>query len=223
MSNPQGKWVTIKGRHVFLKDGESVNDAVNRTIALENERIRERQIAANRNRDELIIDPGSPEYQRYLEGLKATDSINDVLFLSGDRRLAGNLINDLTKSGDVFVFKDDGGEVRMFGKTYNDEYYPFNFRGKGVAQTKMDSDDMAKEILDSSGNSSWSLSKYSGEVQWTEKKRDRYDTGNRSAVILPELPTDAKAKKRAVDVKGYDIYDISDGPKFFSRVAIRRV
>ena len=29
MNENEGKWVTIKGRHIFLKDGQSVSDAIN--------------------------------------------------------------------------------------------------------------------------------------------------------------------------------------------------
>lgn len=32
MDENNGKWVTIKGRHIFIKDGESVEDAMNRSL-----------------------------------------------------------------------------------------------------------------------------------------------------------------------------------------------
>ena len=35
-SNEKGEWKTIKGVHVFIRDGESVMNALNRQIAKDN-------------------------------------------------------------------------------------------------------------------------------------------------------------------------------------------
>ena len=40
-----GQWVTIKGRHVFIRDGEDVKQALSRSIAEQNEQIKDQQIA----------------------------------------------------------------------------------------------------------------------------------------------------------------------------------
>ena len=49
--NPEdGQWVTIKGRHVFIKDGESLEDALKRDskdTANKNEDVKNKQIAQN--------------------------------------------------------------------------------------------------------------------------------------------------------------------------------
>lgn len=47
MADQKGQWVTIRGTHVFIKDGESAEDALNRTIAEKNEKTKQEQIAKN--------------------------------------------------------------------------------------------------------------------------------------------------------------------------------
>ena len=44
----KGTWVTINGRHVLIEDGESATDAINRSIAEQNERKKQEQIAAHK-------------------------------------------------------------------------------------------------------------------------------------------------------------------------------
>lgn len=41
----KGRWVTMRGRRVFIKDGETPTDAINRQIANNNQDIRDKQIA----------------------------------------------------------------------------------------------------------------------------------------------------------------------------------
>lgn len=49
-----GQWVTIRGRHVFIKEGETPEQALNRSIAETNERVKQEQIAKNKaNADKL--------------------------------------------------------------------------------------------------------------------------------------------------------------------------
>lgn len=48
--NEKGEWKTIKGVHVFIRDGESATDALNRTIAKANEDKKAKDIA-NRQKE----------------------------------------------------------------------------------------------------------------------------------------------------------------------------
>ena len=45
MTNQKGEWKTINGVHVFIQEGESAIDALNRTIAKSNEDKKQEQIA----------------------------------------------------------------------------------------------------------------------------------------------------------------------------------
>jgi len=149
-----------------------------------------------------------------ISGIKATLKKEGV-------KAAGDMVNDMTKSGDVFILTGKDGNVQMFAKTYNDEYYPMNMGGKGVAANKMDSDAMAQKIA--SENGTWKVSKYQGEVEWNETKKDEYDTGERKAVIIDTLPTGAKAKQiKKANLADYDVYELSDAPDFFKKVAVKK-
>ena len=53
MAEQNGQWVTIKGRHVFIADGESVQDAINKSIARQNEEKKERDIANAKKQAEI--------------------------------------------------------------------------------------------------------------------------------------------------------------------------
>lgn len=149
----------------------------------------------------------------------AIREIENIFFTQGVTA-AGDALNNTTGVGDALFFEGNDGSVSMWGKTYNDEYYPVSPLSSGAARAKMDSDQMASTLVNTTSGK-WSLSKYSGEVQWTERKRNKFDTGNRSAVILKKLPTNVTATKRNANVPGYEIYDIQGVVDMFKRVAIK--
>lgn len=66
MSKSEGTWITINGRHVLIKDGESATDAINRSIAEQNEKTKEDQIA--RNKKEANALNGKEEKSETFEG-----------------------------------------------------------------------------------------------------------------------------------------------------------
>lgn len=48
MAEEKGVWRTIRGTHVFIRDGESAEDALNRTIAKQNEDKKQEQISKHK-------------------------------------------------------------------------------------------------------------------------------------------------------------------------------
>jgi 3'-phosphoadenosine 5'-phosphosulfate (PAPS) 3'-phosphatase len=61
-------WVTINGRHVLIKDGESATDAINRSIAEQNEATKESQIAKAKAEADALnnVDERDPKIMKYI-------------------------------------------------------------------------------------------------------------------------------------------------------------
>lgn len=79
MSQPteKGEWKTIKGVHVFIRDGESATEALNRTIAKNNEDKKAAQIAKQKKEaDALNGKPAEKHDQAYYD--KVYDYIKDM-------------------------------------------------------------------------------------------------------------------------------------------------
>ena len=111
--NDNGKWVTIKGRHIFIKDGESVQDALNRSIAEENENKKQEQIASNAKESKKLNDA-----ERYTQTLKAKEdrirnqSFESAILLS----TSGDVLFDKDGEKDKVVFSEDDC-AKMVGAT----------------------------------------------------------------------------------------------------------
>lgn len=72
-----GRWVTMRGRRVFIKDGESPQDALNRSIAQKNDNIKDKQIAQRQKEADSLNGKEHKEYEKYSVALKeAKDGIN---------------------------------------------------------------------------------------------------------------------------------------------------
>ena len=50
----EGEWITVNGRHIMLGGGESVQDAINRSIAKKNEELKEKQIKQNKDQADKL-------------------------------------------------------------------------------------------------------------------------------------------------------------------------
>lgn len=101
MKETDGKWVTIKGSHIFIREGESVQDALNRSIADENEKKKQEQIERNAIESKKLSDT-----EKYIQTLKAKeDKIQKQSYESA-------IV--LSDSGDVLVDKDGEKDKVVF-------------------------------------------------------------------------------------------------------------
>lgn len=74
------QWITINGQHVPIFEGESKQDAVNRAIAKNNEDVKEKQIAKNK------------EQADKLNGKSANDPVGDTVKALKGNKAFNNLV-----------------------------------------------------------------------------------------------------------------------------------
>lgn len=137
---------------------------------------------------------------------------------SGDFDKAADKINDSIENAGYFML-EDGKDVLIFGKNYND-----NFSDIAPGARGMDSVDMAKKINDLNGK--WSAHKYDGQVEFPASLvSKKAGSGFLNAISLEKKPTNVKLKKVTTTPDGKnDIFEIegTTKDKMFHYVAIRK-
>ena len=77
MAKEVKQWITINGKHVPIYDGESQQDAYNRTVAKDNEDTKERQIA-KRTAEIAQLNPNGKEARDEVQAKKAWEYFKDM-------------------------------------------------------------------------------------------------------------------------------------------------
>ena len=101
-------WITMNGQHVPIFEGESRADAVNRAIAKNNERLKEKQIAKNKEQAVQLNKNNQPLPKRLdLPNIPAEEAnkTSDVLHLKTKQRFR---FKEGTKIVQVYVFAGKG-------------------------------------------------------------------------------------------------------------------
>ena len=210
-------WITVNGNHVPLFEGESKQDAVNRSVAERNEAAKEKQIA--RNKAEADVLNGKTK------GMMKT--IQDKLSQpKPDYDDIANDINDNTETGGYFSTTDKDGKVTIWGKVWNDHFLDITPEHYSGIQSRLkDSVDMAKIIKDAP-DAKWSLHKFDGKVDFPAKALKPKAPANAmyNAIVLQDKPTNAKLKKIITSPDGkYDIYQLQNtGSDMFQYVAYKK-
>lgn len=108
-------WITVNGVHVPIFDGESKQDAINRSIAENNAATKEKQIAENKRQSDKMN--GKLPRRLYLKDISAEEAnkTTDILNLGTRQRYK---FKDGTKITGVHVFAGKGcsKEFRDAGK-----------------------------------------------------------------------------------------------------------
>ena len=105
MSEQNGQWVTIKGTHVFIKDGESAEEALNRTIAEKNEKTKQEQIAKNKVKADTLNNKKSPDVAKLQKLMQDTNTKFAESYTSLDKVLQDKSASTADKKDALRAFK----------------------------------------------------------------------------------------------------------------------
>lgn len=140
-----GRWVTINGRHVLIKEGESATEALNRSIAESNADLKKKQIAQNKAQSDKLngkqtMKMSKDYYKKNVDmGVEFEEEDGHRYWEQCKGSEVEALIDKKTKDGrtylsDVdFAVKQSDPKVRDFlNFVFYNAYNNPNFKGKGT-------------------------------------------------------------------------------------------
>lgn len=132
-SEEKGEWKTIKGVHVFIHDGESATDALNRVIAKQNDDKKNEQIAKNKAMADKLN--GKSSESKLDTALKNNSSVRETLmdFARANKKGDNDFIKTSLKlSGDIWDSSDRSQFAKDFSKYLKSNYSNLDYSVKVV-------------------------------------------------------------------------------------------